>query len=210
MHSEALTPATQRVLTALGESGLTKEVYLAGGSALALCFGHRFSVDLDWFGEDVRITDTFRQQLLDIGKLVIHSTSTDTFHGTLGGVEISFFRYPYALIAPKKRYAKNIYLASERDIACMKLDAVATRGSRKDFVDLYFLLQHYDFAELFGFMREKYSGLEYNTTHLLKSLVFFDDAQKSPMPNMIAKVEWHEMKSEIEKKVKAFVAASAQ
>lgn len=208
MHSEALTPATKRVLDALGAAGLTHDVYLAGGSALALYFGHRFSVDLDWFGERFKFTDDFRSELSSIGSLTIHSSSPHTFHGTLANIEVSFFRYPYKLIFPKTMYKENIFLASEQDIACMKLDAIATRGTRKDFIDLYFLLQRHSLAELVEFMERKYSGIHYNTLHLLKSLTYFDDAETSAPVEMIASVTWREVKRNIERAVAKFTNAS--
>jgi hypothetical protein len=51
-HWEALTPATQDAFHLINELELIKDFYLAGGTGLALHFGHRFSVDLDFFSDD--------------------------------------------------------------------------------------------------------------------------------------------------------------
>lgn len=193
MHTEALTPHTKRVFESLGNASLTKGVYLAGGSALALYYGHRFSVDLDWFGRDFKYTTEFRRKLNSLGKLKVVSQSEDTFHGQLDGIEISFFRYPYKLLFAKKRYNRNIYLANLKDIAAMKMDAVATRGSKKDFIDMYFLLQNFSLKELISILPKKFE-IQYNAAHLLKALVYFKDAEKSQMPQMIKKVSWEEVK----------------
>lgn len=193
MHTEALTSNTKRVLESLGDAALTKNVCLAGGTALALYYGHRFSVDLDWFGQEFKFTDKFRRKLSSAGKLKIISQAEDTFHGQLDGIEVSFFRYPYKLLFPKKKYNPNIYLVDEKDIACMKLDVIASRGSKKDFVDMYFLLHNFSLETLIGLMPKKFK-IEYNVTHLLKALTYFEDAERVPMPKMIKQVSWEEVK----------------
>lgn len=205
MYEETLTKNTKRLLEALGRSGITKDFYLAGGTALALYLGHRLSIDLDWFSKDFTHNREFRRRLEQLGRLTVDSESEDTFNGSLSGVRISFFRYPYKLIFPKKKYKENIFLASEQDIACMKLDAIATRGTKKDFVDLHFLLEKYNIRELLSFLKRKYQGIEYNETHLLKSLVYFNDAEKTIMPKLLKPISWDEIKKDIQKKVSDFV-----
>ncbi len=206
MHPEALTPNTKRVLESLGQKSLTRDVYLAGGSALALHYGHRFSVDLDWFGQKFEFTENFRDRLNEIGELKVVSQAEDTFHGRLDGVEISYFRYPYKLLNPLVAYNQNISLASEQDIACMKLEAIASRGSKKDFIDLYFLLQNFSLDELIKLIPMKF-GVEYNTSHLLKTLTYFEDAESQPMPRMIKEIPWREAKEGLIAAVKEYAQA---
>jgi predicted nucleotidyltransferase component of viral defense system len=204
MHTEALTPNTKRVLESLGGATLTQNVYLAGGTALALYYGHRFSVDLDWFGQDFKFTDEFRRKLSSVGKLEIISQSEDTFHGQLDGIEVSFFRYPYKLLFPKTKYNRDIYLAAEKDIASMKLDAIASRGSKKDFIDMYFLLHNFSLGTLIDLMPKKF-GIKYNVPHLLKALTYFEDVEKSPMPKMIERISWEEVKKFLVSEVKRYM-----
>lgn len=194
MHEDTLTKNTKHVLESLSQAGLTKDFYLAGGSALALYYGHRFSVDLDWFAESFSYTSVFREKLSKLGKLSVESEGEKTFNGALNGVKISFFEYPYPLISSKTQYKDNIYLASRPDIAVMKLEAVARRGTYKDFVDIYFLLKEYNLDQLLDFLRKKFTGVEYNETHLLKSLTYFEDAKKSEFPEMIKPVNWEDIK----------------
>lgn len=194
MHEEALTQNTKRVLKSLDQAGLIKDFYLAGGTALAFYYGHRFSVDLDWFAESFFYTSAFREKLSKLGKLIVDSEGERTFNGSLNGVKISFFEYPYPLISPKTHYKNNIYLASCPDIAVMKLEAVARRGTYKDFIDLYFLLKEYNLGQLLNFLKEKFAGIEYNETHLLKSIIYFKDAEKSEFPEMIKEVSWDAIK----------------
>ena|SRR3989344_3946169 len=205
MREEALTKNTKRVLESLDRAGLVKNFYLAGGTALAFYYGHRFSVDLDWFAENFSYTPDFRKKLSELGKLNVDSEGEKTFNGALDGVKISFFEYPYPLISPKTHYQGNIYLASRPDIAVMKLEAVARRGTYKDFIDLYFLLKEYDLGRLLSFLREKFSGIEYNETHLLKSITYFEDAEKSEFPEMVKKVNWSDIKKTLTSAVEQYM-----
>jgi hypothetical protein len=98
----------------------------------------------------------------------------------------------------------SLRLESMKDIASMKLEAIAGRGSKKDFVDLYFLLNIFTLDEIFSFHKQKYdSGLS-NQYHLLKSLVYFNDAEEEAMPVMLENVDWDMVKSRIISRVKGF------
>ena len=205
MHEESITQNTKSVLNTLSSVSFIKNFYLAGGTALALYFGHRFSIDLDWFSEKFRYTLSFRHQLEKLGRLSVDSESENTFNGALNGVKISFFEYPYPLISPKEKYKGNIYLAGLPDIAVMKLEAIGRRGSYKDFFDIYFLLKHYSLEELLSFVRKKFANLDYNEIHLLKALTYFDDAKNTAMPKLIQSVSWLEVKKSISKKVKNYL-----
>ena len=78
----------------------------------------------------------------------------------------------------------------------MKLSALAGRGSRKDFVDLYvYARQVAPLEQLFERFHKKYRGVNIDPYHLLRSLTFFDDAEAEPMPDMLKATSWDEMKS---------------
>ena len=87
----------------------------------------------------------------------------------------------------------------------MKIDAISSRGSKKDFIDLYFLLEKYKLEELIGFFEKKYSGIKYNKLHIFKSLVYFDDAENEPMPVMTQKAEWEKIKERIGVEVRKLI-----
>lgn len=205
MYEKALTKNTKSVLNALGASGIVKNFYLAGGTALALYFGHRFSVDLDWFAEKFDYTLSFRRQMEKLGKLGIDSESKNTFNGTLNGVKLSFFEYPYPLIAPKSRYKENVYVAGIPDIAAMKMETIGSRGSYKDFIDIYFLLQKYSLENILGFVRQKFTNIDYNEVHLLKALIYFEDARGTAMPQLIKQVSWQEVTGAIRRNVETYL-----
>lgn len=85
----------------------------------------------------------------------------------------------------------------------MKLSAITNRGTRKDFVDFYFLLKYFSFEELINLYVQKYSDTQLFTT--LKSLTYFDDAEQDPMPAMMVTLEWEDVKSLIVAEVGRFM-----
>src|SRR3989344_625819 len=208
MHEEALTPATRSLFNELSGVLQIKQFYLAGGSALALYFGHRFSIDLDWFSPDFQNDGTLAIDLKKLGAFRIEFDNEHSIKGLLKGVSISVFRYPYPLIRPTLSVGEVLQLASKEDIACMKLEAASRRGSKKDFVDLFFLFQEFSLAQILGFMKEKYKGLEYNTTHLLRSLTYFDDAEGQEVQMIATDTNWSKIKEKITQMVKEYMKES--
>ena len=84
----------------------------------------------------------------------------------------------------------------------MKVNAVMGRGTKKDFIDVYFLLQHYTFEELMQFYLQKYTdGSEYRA---LLSMSYYADADSQPMPYMFQKVDWNAVKEEIRHQVQVY------
>ena len=118
-------------------------------------------------------------------------------------VKVQFLYYPYDLLEEFISW-NGINLSSMIDIACTKLITISMRGSKKDFIDLYFLLGKYSLSFLFKKLAEKYPESDYNQPHILKSLVYFADADKQPSPRMHKDVGWETVKEEIKKKVKNF------
>jgi len=90
-------------------------------------------------------------------------------------VAISFFYYPYPLVYPKIKI-EDVYLASKKDIAAMKIIAISDRGARRDFVDIYFLLKEFSLENIFDFVKQKYP--EFNIYVGLRGLTYFIDADK--------------------------------
>lgn len=90
-------------------------------------------------------------------------------------------------------------MVSDKDIAAMKLNAIAGRGSRKDFIDLFFILKKYSLETLIIFYNNKYKdGSEFM---VLKSLTYFDDAENEEMPVMFQEIVWEEVKITILKAI---------
>jgi predicted nucleotidyltransferase component of viral defense system len=94
----------------------------------------------------------------------------------------------------------NLKLARIEDIAAMKLSAITNRGTKKDFIDLFFLLKKYSLEDLFDFYNKKYH--DGSIFLVIKSLAYFDDADEEEMPNMCIPVNWGEIKNSIRDIVK--------
>ena len=201
MYQEIINAKTKRLLETIDRIKTIENFYLAGGTALALQLGHRKSIDLDWFSQKEFDVSILKKELFSFGSLKIDSEDKQTLNCQLDDFKISFFVYPYKILFPLIDFNK-IKLADERDIACMKIDTISSRGAKKDFIDLYFLLKKYRLEELLNLFDKKYIGIKYNRFHLLKSLTYFDDAESEPMPEILKDISWEKIKDEIMEKVK--------
>lgn len=188
-HPEVLPEAWSRATNDLARRSLLAGFYLAGGTGLTLQFGHRRSADLDLFREAEFDSADLRDRLRGQDGLGRVALAKGTAHLTLHGVKVSFLHYPYPLLFPLRLYG-NIEVAHPRDIACMKIEAISSRGSRRDFVDLYLVAQEYGLRELFECFAKKYAAVSYSRTHLLKALTYFRDAEEEPLPDMLVPLDW--------------------
>ena len=195
-HFEILPEEQLKLFKLLSEELFIKEFYLAGGTCLALYLGHRQSYDFDFFIPADFNTSQIINILTSIGRYERDNEEKNTINGMLDRVRISFFGYNYDIIDDFVHY-NSIRLAGIRDIAAMKLEAIAGRGSRKDFVDMYFLLKQFSLEQIFSFHARKYGiGLS-NQYHHLKSLVYFNDADEEAMPLMTSPLNWDKVKKHI-------------
>ncbi len=203
MFLKTLTPATQRLFGWLGREPAVRTFYLAGGSAAALQMGHRVSVDLDFFTHEMYEPAVLIPHLERIGKVTVQQQSRGTFVGLLAETQVSFFYYGYPLLQPPTVY-RGVRLASLLDIALMKITAISQRGRRRDFVDLYFICKQEGFGldDLLKRIPKKYVTLSYPSYHLLRALVYFDDAEKDPPLKMLARYNWRQVKQFFEKQVR--------
>jgi hypothetical protein len=171
-----------------------KDFNLVGGTALALQIGHRVSVDIDLFGqaefEEIDILDI----LAKFGDNKLIKKSNNIIISSLNGIKVDIVNYRYNWIG-RTQIIQGVRFASFEDIAAMKLNAIAGRGSVKDFIDLFFLLEKFTIPEMLEFYNKKYpDGSEFM---VLKSLTFFDDADKEEMPILFHDIKWQEIKLQI-------------
>lgn len=159
--------------------------YLAGGTGLALQIGHRKSEDFDFFtSQPFSTTDLFNkaEKYLVNSTLVKIQEEENTLTILVDDIiKISFFYYPYPLIESLIE-EKNLRIASVMDIGCMKLSAIVSRATLKDYVDLYFILKRVSLKELLEKSKQKHPALDTNLA--LKSLIYFDDVSRDPMEFM--------------------------
>lgn len=201
MFTTGISPSTQTVLGSLSQTNLLDNYYLAGGTAIALHLGHRLSFDLDFFSSVPENPITIANQLKKIGKLEIFQNDPGTFNGSLNKVKLSFFIYPYKQLHNFEKF-EQANVASLMDLACMKLEAIASRGSRRDFVDLYFILQNHPLPDILKAFSQKYANQNVSLTHVIKSLVYFEDADLEPELHMLKQYNWVELKKIFEAEIK--------
>jgi Nucleotidyl transferase AbiEii toxin, Type IV TA system len=210
-HEEILHPRQRNVLRRLGAIAAERSFYLAGGTAVALHLGHRRSVDLDWFiAEPLGDPLVLARDLQAAGlRFATERTARGTLHGRIHGVRVSFLEFRYPFLDPALAWSEmGCHLAALRDLACMKLSAIAQRGSKKDFIDLHALLG--SGLRLFGMLedyREKFSVTDLG--HLRYALAYFDDADKERLPKMLWPVRWREIRKEIQAAVRALPESAA-
>ncbi len=175
--------------------------YLSGGTALGLQLCHRESEDLDFFSQDPFDPQRVEQELRQFGELQHAELAEGTLNTFVDGVKVQFLEYPYVLLEKCEDWL-GIELSTVLDIACTKLRTIGMRGTRKDFIDLFFILEHYSLQQLFASLQRKYDSVHYSQTHILKSSVYFEDAVKQPMPRMHKEVGWEQVKSRMIEAIK--------
>ncbi len=194
LHLSAIDTSTLELLKSIMHCDEFTNLRLVGGTSLALQLGHRKSIDLDLFGEIIFEHIDRTKAFNKFEKVVILKKSKNINILSIDDVKIDFVNYSYPWLQ-KQLLIDEIRLAGIEDIAAMKLAAITGRGSRKDFIDIYFLLQKYDIREMLGFYREKYfDGSEYL---VLKSLTYFDDAEEDLDVEMLKDVPWATIKKYI-------------
>ncbi len=193
-HREVITPQVEHVMANLVDLMPSSEFYLAGGTGLALRLGHRRSHDLDFFfPQPFDDEQTFRR-LQDLPGFVLHSRSPQTIHAESQSVHFSFLGFSYPLLFPTAKLL-GVPIADPRDISCMKLNDLAGRGSRRDFVDLLLVAREHGLRQIWIWFESKFSRAGYSKTHILKSLTYFEDAEKEPMPDMLVHLPWEDVKA---------------
>jgi hypothetical protein len=202
MHENILNPQQKSNLELLGKIPEIKQFYLAGGTALALQIGHRYSVDLDFFTDRKFSTSKFLKKLLAHPNCAKQSMSKGTLYVTLNNVSSSFIVYLYPLIDESISSSWGIQLASIVDIGAMKINAIGGRGYRRDFIDLYFLAQIRPLPAIWEDFKKRYADTGLSTFHVKKSLTYFADAEKDPLPKMIKPVDWRKVRVFFEKETK--------
>lgn len=203
LQLQSVEQSTYKLLQELSKIDEISNFALAGGTALALYFGHRVSIDLDFFTINEFDTDTLLKLLqskFEVGNVTKSNNSLTLYiKSNKKKIKIDFLRHNYPILSSIITQ-DAIRFFSVIDIAAMKLNAIANRGAKKDFFDLYELLDHYSLLELLDFYERKYKSM--NVFGLIKSLTYFEDANIEPNPISLNEISWEQIKSKIEYKVR--------
>ena len=194
LHTETVEPSTLDLLRRLQRLPDLTSTRLVGGTALALHLGHRKSVDLDMFGTFDPIV-SYRKLLADAGHSVEGAENGTVQSLRVNNVKVDLVNYPYPWLDDAIEEG-NIRLAGLRDIAAMKLSAVANRGRKKDFIDVARLLDVFSLDQMLSLYKEKFSVSELSFP--LRGVMYFDDAEEDPMPEMFdSNFTWENVKKTV-------------
>ncbi len=185
------------VMRTVGASDLCPRFYLAGGTALALQLGHRRSVDLDFFSQTDEVRPEMHRRVLqvlgDFGPAVVEQAWGNLVL-VVADLRVGFFSHGYPLVAPTVE-AEGMPLAGLADIGLMKLDAIATRASRKDFHDLYAVARHIPLRELLDLAPRKYPSARDFEAQVVRCTADFDRAEQEPHLPLLQPTEWATVKT---------------
>lgn len=198
---KTIEPNTLELLKRITALPVMSEMRLVGGTALALQYGHRQSVDLDFFGSMDADDETLREQLRTCGTLKIHSESQNIKLYFINGIKVDVVNYSYPWIEEAVK-EDGLSLASPKDIAAMKIAAIEGRGTKKDFIDIDELLKHFSLSDILDFYKKKYD--EGSSFRAMLSLSYFEDAELQPMPQMFTNIEWESVKNNIRTVISTF------
>lgn len=174
--------------------------YLVGGTSLALQLGHRLSIDLDFFGKLKFDYDSLINACKQIGEVTDSrkytndsdpQNSTTLIQFNLNGVKIDILQYNEILIKPIIKY-EGLRLASVEDIAAMKVRAIEDRGAKKDFYDLYSLLDQFSLSQILEFSKIKYAYK--SPLFSLQCMMDFTEADAENDPKSLIKISWNTVK----------------
>ncbi len=192
LQTHTVQPELLELLNLIMEDKNFYNFNLVDGTALALQLGHRQSVDIDLFGEQVLDEMSISYFMKTLGDSNLISKSTNILIYIVNGIKVDIVNYNYKLLK-EPVIEDNIRMASKPDIAAMKLNAIAGRGTKKDFIDLFFLLKEFSLTECIEFYATKYQN---NSLFMVeKSLTYFEDAEKEVMPKMYIDIDWAHIKS---------------
>ena len=196
MGRVTIDPRQEAVLVRLGPV-LPATYYLAGGVGVAMHLDHRHSRDLDFFGatDPNQLVPTLEA----MAGVTISDRASGTVHLVMDGVPVTLLEYRYPVLAAPVRVAGvPVPIASLVDLACMKLSAIAHRGAARDFWDLHTIVgaTGASLGGLVAAFQTKFAAVDVG--HVVRSLVYFGDADAEPLPGGLTAAHWTAVKRDLE------------
>lgn len=183
--SSIVKPATFKLIQQLQALPELAEFYLVGGTALALQLGHRNSIDIDLFTKNDFTPESLLKFLERDFSILPSFATKNTLLSIINNIKVDFITHAYPLVLPPIT-EEGITFLSLQDIAAMKLNAISNSGKRlKDFIDVYFLLEHFSLSEMIEFYTIKYP--RFNPLIALKAINYFEDIDPAIDPPQLRK-----------------------
>jgi predicted nucleotidyltransferase component of viral defense system len=202
LHYAAVDTATLELLKGLLQIPFFSELRLAGGTSLALQIGHRKSIDLDLFGNFEADELSISEHLRVLGKTTLIKKTSNIQIYLINGIKVDIVNYYYPWIE-ETNCTDKLRLAGKKDIAAMKLAAITGRGTKKDFIDIYFLLQEFTLEAMLDYFTQKFH--DGSPFLAIKSLAYFNDADQEQNPFMLRKISWSHVKQSIINSLEAYL-----
>lgn len=206
-HFNILPKATKTAIDFLSSQKWLQDLgwYLAGGTALALQAGHRRSIDLDFFSEGKNFeNDDLLREFSEVKEWRISMNRKNTIYGELFGAKISFIAYPFFVPKQTPIQYGTIRILAPLDIAVMKIVAISQRGRKRVFFDLYWCAHNLEPIEkIIKRLKIQYPDVAHDYHHILKALVYFEDAEQDPAPEIYFDADWKKVKEFFIKEITA-------
>lgn len=190
LRFDAIPQPVALLLRRLAPHPALADFALGCGTSLALRVGHRLSVDLDFFTEEEFQAEGLPGRLGLAGATIL-SVSRNSLTMETGGIKLDLLRHSYKRLHPADEI-EGVRLVSLPDLTAMKLNAIANRGSKKDFYDIVELLKTYPLPEMLEFFAAKYPDTD--SFAVIRSLAWFEDAEAEPDPMTLTSSSWEEIK----------------
>ena len=194
LQTQTVVPELLELLKKIMSDELFSDFHLVGGTSLSLQIGHRNSIDIDLFGNSEINSNLFIDKLRKYGDVQVMQSTKNILITEINNLKVDFVNYKYPLLQDYL-FTDNIRMLSTADIAAMKLNAIAGRGSKKDFIDLYFLLNEFSLSQILDFYDKKFN--DGSRFMVQKSLTYFDDADPQLNPKMFKPFDWELCKQKI-------------
>jgi len=204
LFTNTLATETLALLKDLNGIPLLEKFPLVGGTNLSLRYGHRISVDLDLFtNEPFQPDELFTEIVKKFPQTVKIDQRGQSIWLSIKGVKVDLILHEYPYLEGIE-VMDGIRILAVQDIIPMKLEAMATRGVKKDFWDIAELLNHFSLRQMLQFHQQKYANSD--PGHIILSATYFADAEKERTnPLSLNGITWPQVKIKMQQAVDGLV-----
>jgi len=206
LQYSTVEPGTLDILRELMILPELNNFYLVGGTALALYYGHRVSIDLDLFStvdfETPSLIPVLEQRFS--GFTYNNANNPVGLFAFIDDVKVDFVKHHHNALIDHPVIDNGIRLVGIRDIMAMKISAILRRGVKKDFWDISELLNHYTVADFIEVYNQKYPNQQLLIS-IPQALTYFADAEESEDPISLKGQTWESVKEHIQQKVNNYL-----